>query len=230
MKFSGWQCRLVKLQRPPPEIKIFLPMRPARSSTATRRPRLPASMAQNRPAAPPPRMTTSNSCFTSVIFYEFCIHRRARRGRRGTSHQDFSPRTRRSLRNKSSRFFSANSAISVVKCLSVILRGLYSPPSTQSSRGTSHQDFLRELGDLCGEMRFCDPTSFVFTAKHAELQRNKPLEIFSANSAISAVKCFSVILDTYPQLEFGHYPSDSKSERKSAGGSHPSATISPERG
>src|SRR5712664_1295623 len=51
---------LVKLQRPPPEIRIFLPMCSACSSTATCRPRLPASMAQKSPAAPPPRMTTSN--------------------------------------------------------------------------------------------------------------------------------------------------------------------------
>src|ERR1700758_3405098 len=50
---------LVKLQRPPPEMRIFLPMRSACSRTATRRPRLPASMAQKRPAAPAPRMRTS---------------------------------------------------------------------------------------------------------------------------------------------------------------------------
>src|ERR1700674_1007923 len=51
---------LVKLQRPPPEIRIFLPIRSACSSTATRRPRLPASMAQSSPAAPPPRTKASN--------------------------------------------------------------------------------------------------------------------------------------------------------------------------
>src|SRR6266568_762476 len=50
----------VKLQRPPPEIRIFLPARSARSSTATLRPRLPASAAQNRPAAPAPRTMASN--------------------------------------------------------------------------------------------------------------------------------------------------------------------------
>src|ERR1700746_3290272 len=50
---------LVKLQRPPPEIRIFFPTRSARSSTATRRPRLPASAGQKRPAAPAPRTTTS---------------------------------------------------------------------------------------------------------------------------------------------------------------------------
>src|SRR5215467_2163341 len=51
---------LVKLQRPPPEIRIFFPGRSERSSTATRRPRFPASAAQKRPAAPAPRTITSN--------------------------------------------------------------------------------------------------------------------------------------------------------------------------
>src|SRR6267143_2907291 len=60
MKFSGWQWRFVKLQRPPPEIRIFLPARSARSRTATRRPRLPASIAQRSPAAPAPSTTASN--------------------------------------------------------------------------------------------------------------------------------------------------------------------------
>src|SRR5882724_3329735 len=50
---------LVKLQRPPPEIKIFFPGRSARSSRATRRPLLPASIAHIRPAAPAPRIRTS---------------------------------------------------------------------------------------------------------------------------------------------------------------------------
>src|SRR5208282_60986 len=40
-------------------MRIFLPRRSACSSTATRRPRLPASMAHIRPAAPPPRMSAS---------------------------------------------------------------------------------------------------------------------------------------------------------------------------
>src|SRR6266566_2930863 len=60
VKFSDWQRMLVKLQRPPPEIRIFLPARSARSRTATRRPRLPASIAQRSPAAPAPRTTASN--------------------------------------------------------------------------------------------------------------------------------------------------------------------------
>lgn len=50
---------LVKLQRPPPEIKIFFPGRSACSNRATRRPRLPASAAHINPAAPAPKMTTS---------------------------------------------------------------------------------------------------------------------------------------------------------------------------
>src|SRR5690348_1350012 len=50
----------VKLQRPPPEIRIFLPIRSARSITPTRLPRLPASIAHISPAAPAPRISTSN--------------------------------------------------------------------------------------------------------------------------------------------------------------------------
>src|SRR5579872_3187200 len=50
---------LVKLHRPPPEIRIFFPQRSERSRRATRRPRFPASMAHIRPAAPPPRIRTS---------------------------------------------------------------------------------------------------------------------------------------------------------------------------
>src|SRR2546425_2806865 len=49
----------VKLQRPPPEIRIFLPAVSFRSSTTTDRPRLPASVAHIRPAAPVPIITTS---------------------------------------------------------------------------------------------------------------------------------------------------------------------------
>src|SRR5216684_2645872 len=52
---------LVKLQRPPPEIAIFLPTRSECSKTKTLRPRLPASIAQNKPAAPPPMTMTSRS-------------------------------------------------------------------------------------------------------------------------------------------------------------------------
>jgi len=48
-----------EITAPPPEIKIFFPIRSARSRTATRRPRLPASIAQSRPAAPAPRIKAS---------------------------------------------------------------------------------------------------------------------------------------------------------------------------
>src|SRR5947207_14415258 len=41
-------------------------MRRARSSTATRLPRFPASTAHMRPAAPPPRMMTSNSSYVTI--------------------------------------------------------------------------------------------------------------------------------------------------------------------
>src|SRR5678815_5339409 len=59
MKFSGCVYRFVKLHRPPPDIRIFSPMLAFRSSTMTERPRLPASTAHRRPAAPAPMMTTS---------------------------------------------------------------------------------------------------------------------------------------------------------------------------
>src|SRR3546814_11079105 len=51
---------LVKLQRPPPEINIFLPTASAWSSNSTRRPRCPATAAHSSPAAPAPStMATS---------------------------------------------------------------------------------------------------------------------------------------------------------------------------
>src|SRR5215468_7245036 len=59
-KFSGVQWMFVKLQRPPPEIRIFFPILSARSRTATRQPRFPASIAHSNPAAPAPSTTTSN--------------------------------------------------------------------------------------------------------------------------------------------------------------------------
>src|SRR5512146_2454037 len=64
IKFSAVQLRFVKLQRPPPEMSIFLPIRFARSRTTTRRPRFPTSAAQKRPAAPPPKMIASYLWFT----------------------------------------------------------------------------------------------------------------------------------------------------------------------
>src|SRR4051794_18460008 len=67
-KFSGPQWRFVKLHRPPPEIRIFFPARSACSSSATRRPRLPASMAHINPAAPAPRTIASNSWITYQLY------------------------------------------------------------------------------------------------------------------------------------------------------------------
>ncbi len=58
---------LVKLQRPPPEMRIFSPARSASSSTATRRPRLPASIAHISPAAPAPRIRASYVCTDEII-------------------------------------------------------------------------------------------------------------------------------------------------------------------
>jgi 16S rRNA (guanine(527)-N(7))-methyltransferase RsmG len=49
-----------KLQRPPPEIKIFRPTCALCSTTKTRRPRFPASAAQKSPAAPAPMTIASN--------------------------------------------------------------------------------------------------------------------------------------------------------------------------
>src|SRR5215467_9116331 len=74
-KFCGLECTLVKLQRPPPEIRIFLPGRSERSITPTRRPRLPAVAAQNRPAAPAPRTRTSNR---RLMWNRYCLRFRSR--------------------------------------------------------------------------------------------------------------------------------------------------------
>jgi hypothetical protein len=56
---------LVKLQRPPPLIAIFLPPDVARSSTSVECPRFPVSIAQNNPAAPAPMIMTSQSLLIS---------------------------------------------------------------------------------------------------------------------------------------------------------------------
>src|SRR5450755_1787313 len=59
MKLSAPVPRLVKLQRPPPEIRIFSAMRSAWSVRRTRRPCCPARAAQKSPAAPAPTIATS---------------------------------------------------------------------------------------------------------------------------------------------------------------------------
>src|SRR6185503_14286967 len=56
----------VKLQRPPPEMAIFLPILSECSITRTLRLRFPASIAQNNPAAPPPITITSQCCDISL--------------------------------------------------------------------------------------------------------------------------------------------------------------------
>src|SRR5262245_8277813 len=55
----GLEFTLVKLQRPPPDIRIFSAGLAAWSITSTDRPRRPASMAHISPAAPAPRTRTS---------------------------------------------------------------------------------------------------------------------------------------------------------------------------
>src|SRR5687768_11802857 len=67
MKFCGVVPVLVKLQRPPPDIRIFLPQRFACSITATRRPRWPAVSAHMRPAAPPPITIASYAPVTAGL-------------------------------------------------------------------------------------------------------------------------------------------------------------------
>ncbi len=54
MKFAAETDRLVKLQRPPPEIRILAPGCAECSMTSTRLPRRPAVAAANNPAAPAP--------------------------------------------------------------------------------------------------------------------------------------------------------------------------------
>src|SRR5690606_27959322 len=61
MKLAGPVPVLVKLQRPPPDMRIFLPTLLACSTTQTRRPRRPAVKAHISPAAPPPMMATSKT-------------------------------------------------------------------------------------------------------------------------------------------------------------------------
>ena len=51
---------LVKLQRPPPEMRIFRPGCALCSSSSTRRLRWPATAAHISPAAPAPSTITSN--------------------------------------------------------------------------------------------------------------------------------------------------------------------------
>src|SRR3984893_4737487 len=93
-KRSGALWRLVKLQRPPPEIRILAPTRSVCSSSSPLRPRCLAVRAHIKPAAPAPRTMTSNACAAAVIrpgsarrrqarhVRPECLHARARYGRR----------------------------------------------------------------------------------------------------------------------------------------------------
>ncbi len=58
-KLAGSAYMFVKLHRPPPDIRIFLPALLAWSISRTSRPRAAAVMAHISPAAPAPTMTTS---------------------------------------------------------------------------------------------------------------------------------------------------------------------------
>src|SRR5690606_12841011 len=61
MKLAGETPVFVKLQRPPPEIRIFSARRLAWSTRTTRKPRCPATAAAIMPAAPAP-MTARSKC------------------------------------------------------------------------------------------------------------------------------------------------------------------------
>src|SRR6185312_7535353 len=65
-KFFGLAWILVKLQRPPPEMRIFWPAGFAWSMTSTVRPRFAASSAHSMPAVPAPTITTSKKSTASA--------------------------------------------------------------------------------------------------------------------------------------------------------------------
>ena len=65
-ELRGCGGRLVKLQRPPPEMRIFSPGFFAWSTTRTLRPRLPAMAAHIMPAAPAPITMTSHLFIIAV--------------------------------------------------------------------------------------------------------------------------------------------------------------------
>src|SRR5690554_1390379 len=68
MNWAGVAPMLVKLHRPPPEIRIFSAKRDACSISTTRKPRWPATDAAIMPAAPAP-MTA-----TSIIFFAYAVY------------------------------------------------------------------------------------------------------------------------------------------------------------
>ena len=66
-KLSGPAFRLVKLQRPPPEMRIFSPGVSRCSISTTRLPRCPATPAHIMPAAPAPTTATSKCCMCGIV-------------------------------------------------------------------------------------------------------------------------------------------------------------------
>ena len=65
--------QIVKLQKPPPDIKILRPIFLPLSNTSTRLPAWPNCAAQNSPAAPAPITITSISCIRNLIPYRLAL-------------------------------------------------------------------------------------------------------------------------------------------------------------
>src|SRR5437868_10609871 len=104
-----WRCgartsrsRLVKLARPPPEMRIFSAMRSVWSTSSTFRPRWPARLAQKRPAAPAPMTTTSKEFNASRSGAE-ARRRHARRGQAAQHVADHDHRGARHFRTRDVR-------------------------------------------------------------------------------------------------------------------------------
>ena len=69
-KLAAVTSMLVKLARPPPEMRIFSATFSLWSSTKTLKPNWPATPAQNRPAAPAPTITTSKLCMGCSVYFQ----------------------------------------------------------------------------------------------------------------------------------------------------------------
>ncbi len=69
-KLAAVTSMLVKLARPPPEMRIFSATFSLWSSTKTFKPNWPATPAQNRPAAPAPTITTSKLCMGCSVYFQ----------------------------------------------------------------------------------------------------------------------------------------------------------------
>ncbi len=66
-KLAAVTSMLVKLARPPPEMRIFSATLSLWSINSTCKPRWAATPAQNRPAAPAPTITTSKLCMGGSV-------------------------------------------------------------------------------------------------------------------------------------------------------------------